>query len=144
MLRSMMVSSVAMLFIAGLAQAQTPSTNAPSTPPSTTATSGAAQIIFDGSMNRDCGCSDPSSLACPPSSSWLSRVKQHWRDKWDRKSENCDRRSCSYGKTLSDPGCGSWRLDTIFIFGSCHDFFEEPCRRQPPIPAPRRGNPYGW
>jgi hypothetical protein len=45
--------------------------------------------------------------------------------------ERCDQRSCSYGKGLGDMGCTSWRQTNIFVFGSCWDFFEEPCRRVP-------------
>ncbi|HMP04034.1 MAG TPA: hypothetical protein PKC45_16185 [Gemmatales bacterium] len=45
--------------------------------------------------------------------------------------EKLDRKSCGYGKGLGDFGCGSLRQTCIFIFGSCYDFFEEPCRRQP-------------
>lgn len=45
--------------------------------------------------------------------------------------EKLDRKSCSYGKGLGDMGCTSWRQTCIFVFGSCWDFYEEPCRRVP-------------
>lgn len=57
-----------------------------------------------------------------------------WRNLADCKQalvERCDQRSCSYGKGLGDMGCTSWRQTNIFVFGSCWDFFEEPCRRVP-------------
>ena len=51
--------------------------------------------------------------------------------------EASDAKSCSYGKTLGDYGCSSCRLDCLFIFGTCHEFFDEPCRRGDPAPYRR-------
>jgi hypothetical protein len=36
--------------------------------------------------------------------------------------------------TLNSPGCGSCHSEYIFFFGSCRQFFGEPC--QPPAPHP--------
>ncbi len=52
----------------------------------------------------------------------------------------CDRlhrHSCGYGKTHHDLGCTGCYVDFVFVFGSCWEFFEEPCNRQPqPPPYP--------
>src|SRR5437879_1093800 len=31
-------------------------------------------------------------------------------------------------------GCGSWRSQATFVFGSCRDFFGQPCLNGPPPP----------
>jgi hypothetical protein len=37
-------------------------------------------------------------------------------------------------------GCGSLHSEARFMFGSCHDFFDQPCSRgAPPIPYPWYG-----
>jgi hypothetical protein len=33
---------------------------------------------------------------------------------------------------ISGLGCGSWKADCKFVFGSCRDFFGEECIPQPP------------
>jgi hypothetical protein len=38
---------------------------------------------------------------------------------------------CCQG-THNDYGCGSWKADCVFIFGSCRAFWGEPCRKAPP------------
>ena len=53
----------------------------------------------------------------------------------------CDRLarcSCGYGKTHHDFGCTGCKGEAIFVWGSCWEFFEEPCRSQhhAPHPAP--------
>jgi hypothetical protein len=45
-----------------------------------------------------------------------------------------DRCSCSYGKTHLDVGCTGPRADAVFVFGSCAEFFGEPCFKQTPPP----------
>jgi hypothetical protein len=47
-----------------------------------------------------------------------------------RLCDRLERHSCGYGKTHHDLGCTGCRADAIFVFGSCWQFFEEPCRRQ--------------
>jgi hypothetical protein len=43
----------------------------------------------------------------------------------------------------NDLGCGSFKADCAFIFGSCRTFFGEPCRRGPiPIAVPYGYNGY--
>jgi len=54
-----------------------------------------------------------------------------WAERKLTLGERLDRKSCSYGKGLGDMGCTSWRQTNLFVFGSCWDFFEEPCRRVP-------------
>lgn len=44
--------------------------------------------------------------------------------------DRIERHSCGYGKTHHDFGCTGCRADKVFVFGSCWQFFEEPCRRQ--------------
>jgi hypothetical protein len=39
--------------------------------------------------------------------------------------------SCGYGRTHHDLGCTGWRGEHIFFWGSCWQFFEEPCSRGP-------------
>lgn len=127
-------------------QTTVPSTGAPTVPSQgiTTIPSTDATITFDTQPSQGCACNDHYTFSIPKPSSWYQRMKESLKDKWERKKENCYRMSCSYGKGLGDTGCGSWRNDTIFIFGSSHDFFEEPCRRQPPIPSPRQAARNGW
>jgi hypothetical protein len=55
---------------------------------------------------------------------------------WHRLSDRLQRLSCGYGKTHHDFGCTGCPAAKIFIFGSCWQFFEEPCFRQP-LPPPR-------
>jgi hypothetical protein len=57
-------------------------------------------------------------------------------DWWHRICDRCDRCSCGYGKTNHDMGCIGSRGEKQFIFGSCWDFFEEPCNKQPQPPCP--------
>jgi hypothetical protein len=53
-----------------------------------------------------------------------------------RLCEKLDRCSCGSGKTHHHIGCVGSRGTAIFIFGSCWEFFEEPCiRGQPPYSA---------
>ncbi len=53
-----------------------------------------------------------------PIARWLDRVHQ--------------RCSCGYGKTHHEFGCTGLQGELVFVFGSCWQFFEEPCFRQPP------------
>jgi hypothetical protein len=45
----------------------------------------------------------------------------------------------------NSPGCGSLKAECKFIFGSCRDFFGEPCIQNPPsiVPPPGRMMPGG-
>lgn len=44
--------------------------------------------------------------------------------------ENCANNSCQTHH--NDYGCGSWKADTVFIFGSCRAFWGDPCYKGPP------------
>ena len=35
--------------------------------------------------------------------------------------------TCGANKTFADFGCNGWKSDCRFIFGSCWEFFREPC-----------------
>jgi hypothetical protein len=73
------------------------------------------------SAQDDCGC-QPQPRTC------VGRCLQRFCDRLERKS-------CGYGKTHHDFGCIGWKGEAIFVFGSCWQFFEEPCNRQvPPHP----------
>jgi hypothetical protein len=50
--------------------------------------------------------------------------------------DRLERKSCGYGKTHHDFGCTGLKGECIFLFGSCWQFFEEPCNRQPVPPHP--------
>jgi len=41
-------------------------------------------------------------------------------------------------------GCGSFRSDMVFIFGSCRSFFGEGCRKDPPSIYPPGYGPAGY
>ena len=40
-------------------------------------------------------------------------------------------------------GCGSLKAECKFIFGSCHEFYGEPCFKGPPPPPVPPGSNYG-
>lgn len=64
---------------------------------------------------------DQSCSGCNPSAS-------HWRlSAWRRKPTGC---------YPADIGCSSLKSECIFFFGSCRQFFGEPCLKGPPPPPP--------
>src|SRR5437764_10611869 len=61
----------------------------------------------------------------------------------DRSSTNCvraymQRHGLGCAATVSSFGCGSWKADCTFAFGSCRDFWSEPCF--PPDPSSHGGH----
>jgi hypothetical protein len=38
--------------------------------------------------------------------------------------------------SLGSPGCGSLKSECIFLFGSCRQFFGQPCLKEPPPALP--------
>jgi hypothetical protein len=90
-------------------------------------------------------CSQAQDLPCDscPGESPVGESHSRLKRCWHRLCDRLERKSCGYGKTHHDLGCSGCRADTIFVFGSCWQFFEEPCRRQPVPPHPFLGHFHG-
>lgn len=74
-------------------------------------------------------CGTGASVCGGENKSWIRSPAAAFKQKCADLKRTCEENSCSYGKTFYDFGCTDCRLDCLFIFGSCHEFFQEPCRR---------------
>ena len=54
----------------------------------------------------------------------------------DPTNPNQPRVRCGCWATHNGYGCGSFRSNMVFIFGSCRSFYGEPCRKGPASPYP--------
>jgi hypothetical protein len=45
------------------------------------------------------------------------------------------KRRCGCWASINGFSCGSWESEAAFMFGSCRNFFGEPCAKGPPPPA---------
>lgn len=59
---------------------------------------------------------------------------------------DCMQLHCGAGKTHHDFGCTGFKGECIFVFGSCWQFFEEPCypRPRPPMEPYPYPHPYPY
>jgi hypothetical protein len=67
---------------------------------------------------------------------WLNGKHGHCRD--------CFQLDCGRGKTHHDFGCTGCKGECIFVFGSCWDYFEEPCYPKLPPMLPPYPYPYPY
>ena len=67
----------------------------------------------------------PSAAPAAPVAPMSSRPDGALRDHFNRHGYLC-------GQHLDWYGCGGWRAQTTFAFGSCRTFFGEPCLPQQP------------
>jgi hypothetical protein len=91
-------------------------------------------LALAGDKERTCGCSNDRYRTYQEYEAYLlpPLPGQHWC-RW----------GCGQGKTHHDFGCTGCRADAVFVFGSCCQFFEEPCSR-PPYPAKERRSHGPW
>lgn len=136
------LSLLAGLWLGSIAMAQQPPTAPSPVPPyvpqpQPTVNAGPAPVIHYHVYSS----ATPAPCQSEAKPNWLQR-KLGLCEKCQEHRDRLDAYSCSAGKKLGDFGCGSWRLDCIFIFGSCHEFFNEPCRRQ--VPVSSSGSYWGY
>ncbi len=82
-----------------------------------------------GACGGSCGSGAYVSGASVGCKSWLRDPYAAYKARCAEVKQACYEKSCGYGKTSNDFGCGGCKQDCDFIFGSCSQFFQEPCRR---------------
>lgn len=105
-----------LLLLAGSVDAQSPA-NPRATP---------APVPLD--PNAQAGANYPAGGYAPgPANHAQQPQKSRWRQFCDRVWGHCDCQA-----THNEYGCGSFKADCVFVFGSCRAFWGEQCRQPPP------------
>jgi len=80
-----------------------------------------AAMILTGSAYAGDGCN-----GCAGSPYEQRSILRRFADRFKSSHEADPSRACVQGKTHLDMGCTNCRAYTVFVFGSCCEFFEHP------------------
>jgi hypothetical protein len=79
-------------------------------------------------------------VGTPPYTNYAPPIQEQPSSSWLHAHLNRQGHHCA--ATVGSYGCGSWRADCVFAFGSCRAFFGEPCFPEGPLNHQGQGAGY--